>query len=234
VVRKLLSFAVISAVLAAGLAGAQEKPKKLYRWVDKDGKVQFSDTLPAEAVDQARTEINAQSGMATAQVDRALTDEERIAKEKADAEQARAEKDAEQARMTEEAMIASFQTEEDLKRSFQVRLELMQQTLDAIEAGIGSQRASLTGLLAQASEAELAGTPVNAKQVATIRELHSEMVKQQQMLVLKQGELLDLDKELARLIERFRELKAPQPAPAPAPAAPAEAAAEAGAEAPTG
>lgn len=229
-VRKLLSFAVISAVLAAGLAGAQEKPKKLYRWVDKDGKVQFSDALPAEAVDQARTEINAESGMATAQVDRALTSEERIAKEKADAERARAEKDAEQARMTEEAMIASFQTEEDLKRSFQVRLELMQQTLDAIEAGIGSQRASLTGLLSQASEAELAGKPVNAKQVATIRELHSEMIKQQQMLVLKQGELLDLDKELVRLIERFRELKAPKPTapavPTPAPTA------EAGAEAP--
>lgn len=230
-VRKLLSFAVMSAVLAAGLADAQTKPKKLYRWVDKDGKVQFSDALPPEAVDQARTEINAQSGMATAQVDRALTAEERAAKEKADAEKARAEKDAEQARMTEEAMIASFQTEDDLKRSFQVRIELMQQTLDAIEAGIGSQRASLTGLLAQASEAELAGTPVAAKQVATIRELHSEMIKQQQMLVLKQGELLDLDKELVRLIERFRELKAPL-SETTAPAEPATPAA--GAEAPTG
>lgn len=230
-VRKLLSFAVMSAVLAAGLADAQTKPKKLYRWVDKDGKVQFSDALPPEAVDQARTEINAQSGMATAQVDRALTAEERAAKEKADAEKARAEKDAEQARMTEEAMIASFQTEDDLKRSFQVRIELMQQTLDAIEAGIGSQRASLTGLLAQASEAELAGTPVAAKQVATIRELHSEMIKQQQMLVLKQGELLDLDKELVRLIERFRELKAPR-SETTAPAEPATPAA--GAEAPTG
>lgn len=232
-VRKLLSFAVISAVLAAGLADAQNKPKKLYRWVDKDGKVQFSDTLPAEAVDQARTEINAQSGMATAQVDRALTAEERAAKEKADAELARAEKDAEQARMTEEAMIASFQTEEDLKRSFQVRVELMQQTLDAIEAGIGSQRASLSALLGQAAEAELAGQPVMSKQTATIQELHSEMVKQQQMLVLKQGELEHLDQELVRLIERFRELKAPRSESAPA-ATPAEPAAEAGAQAPAG
>ena len=38
---------------------------EVYRWVDKDGKVQFSDALPPEAVDQARTEINATSGMAT-------------------------------------------------------------------------------------------------------------------------------------------------------------------------
>lgn len=222
-IRTLISLAVLAALLAAGAADAQQKPKKLYRWVDKDGKVQFSDALPPEAVDQARTEINATSGMATASIDRALTEEERIAKEKADAEKARVDRDEEQARMTEEAMIASFQTEEDLRRSFQIRVELMQQTLDAIEAGIGSQRASLTGLLAQASEAELAGRPVNAKQTGTIRELHSEMIKQQQMLVLKQGELEDLDAELARLVDRFREIKGQKPGAAPTPAPDADA-----------
>jgi hypothetical protein len=233
-IRTLISLAVLSALLAAGNADAQER-KKLYRWVDKDGKVQFSDALPPEAVDQARTEINSVSGRATASVDRALTDEERIAKEKEDAEKARLEKDAEHARMTEEAMIASFQTEEDLRRSFQVRVELMQQTLDAIEAGISSQRASLSALLAQAAEAELAGTTVGPKQRVGITELHTEMVKQQQMLVLKQGELEDLDAELVRLVQRFRDIKAPRPAveptAAPAPDAAAPAAAE---ETPTG
>lgn len=218
-IRKMLSLAVVAAVLAAGAAGAEEKAKKLYRWVDKDGKVQFSDALPPEAVDQARTEINAQSGMATGSLERALTPEERAAKEAIDAATATATKEAERIRQTEEAMIASFQNEDELKRSFKIRTELLQQTLDAIEAGIGSQRASLASLLADASEAELAGTPVNPKQASGIRELHVEMAKQQQMLVLKQGELVDLDKELARLVERFREIKGAGSAPAPAPAA---------------
>lgn len=208
-IRSLLSLAVISAVFAAGIAGAQDKPKKLYRWVDKNGQVQFSDALPPEAVDQARTEINASSGLATANVERALTAEERAARHKLDTEQALAQKQATQARQTEEAMIASFETEEDLKRSFQVRISQLQQTLNAIEAGIGSQRASLTSLLADASEAELGGQTVNPRQAATIRELHTELVKHQQLLVLKQGELVDLDGELLRLIERFRELKEP-------------------------
>lgn len=226
--RSLLSLAMISAVLAAGIAGAQDKPKKLYRWVDRDGKVQFSDTLPPEAVDQARTEINARSGMATATIERAMTAEERKAYEIAQATQQEASKQAEQVRQTEEAMIASFQTEADLKHSFEVRTAMLQQTLDAIEAGIGSQRASLASLLADASEAELSGRPVNIKQAATIRELHLEMNKQTQLLVLKQGELVDLDQELVRLIERFREIKAPRgnaPAPAATPTVPADAAA---------
>lgn len=213
--RSLLSVAVISTLLLAGIADAQQvKPKKLYRWVDRDGKVQFSDTLPPEAVEHARTEISSQSGMATATVERALTPEERAAQDLIDAALAKANQEAEQVRQTEEAMIASFQTEADLKRSFQVRTSLLQQTLDAIEAGIASQRASLAGLLSDASDAELAGRPVNVRQARTIRELHSEMAKQQQMLVLKQGELVDLDQELVHLVERFREIKGLKDAPA--------------------
>jgi len=216
-IRSIISVAAISALLAAGIASAQqEKPKKLYRWVDKEGKVQFSDTLPPEAVDQARTEISAQSGMATGTVERALTPEERAAQAIIDAALAKAAQEAEQVRQTEEAMIASFQTEADLKRSFQVRTTLLQQTLDAIEAGIASQRASLASLLSDASDAELAGRAVNVRQASTIRELHAEMAKQQQMLVLKQGELVDLDKELLHLINRFREIKGLGDAPAEA------------------
>jgi hypothetical protein len=219
--RTLLSVAVLCAVLAASVAGAADKPKKLYRWVDKEGKVQFSDTLPPEAVDQARTEINSESGMATATVEKALTPEERAERDRLAAIQAEARKELEKVRQTEEAMIASFQTEDELKRSFQVRITLLQQTLDAIEAGIGGQRASLASLLADASEAELEGKKVNARQAATIRELHVEMAKQQQMLVLQQGDLVDLDSELLRLLERFRSMKggeaaAPEPPPAPA------------------
>ena len=224
--RKILSLAVMAAVLAAGAAGAQDatKGKKLYRWVDKDGKVQFSDALPPEDVDQARTEIYDSSGVATGTVERALTAEERAAKEAHEAATASATKEAERVKQTEEAMIASFQNEEELKRSFKVRTELLQQTLNAIEAGIGSQRASLASLLADASEAELAGKPVNVKQARSIGELHVEMAKQQQMLVLKQGELVDLDKELERLVLRFGQIKGegrtPPAPPAPSPPPP--------------
>lgn len=208
--RKLVCLAVIAALLASGGALAQEKTKKLYRWVDKDGKVQFSDTLPAEALEHARTEISAESGRTTGAVDRALTPEEQAEKERLAAEAERAERDAEKERQTEEAMLASFQSEEDLRRSYGLRVTLMQENLNAIEAGIGSQRTSLTGLLAEASESELAGKAVNAKQAAAIREIHAEMVKQQNMLIVKQAELMKLDEELEHLVRRFHELKAPR------------------------
>ena len=74
----LICLAITTSLLAAGTAEAQKASKRLYRWVDRDGKVQFSDSLPPEAVDQARTEIS-ESGRVVADVDRALTAEERAA-----------------------------------------------------------------------------------------------------------------------------------------------------------
>ena len=148
----ILSLAIIGALVATGAAEAQKAPtKKLYRWVDKDGKVQFSDSLPPEAIDQARTEMS-NTGRVVADVDRALTPEEQAA-------------------------------------------------------------------------AELAGKAVNAAQAQTIVQLHREIGKQQQMLIVKQAELVDADRQLAHLLERFRELKrgdAPGDTPAPTPAADAE------------
>ena len=127
----ILSLAVIGAIMAVGTAEAQKKspPKKLYRWVDKDGKVQFSDSLPPEAIDQARTELN-NSGRVVADVDRALTPEERAAADAAAAEADRLEAEAERTRKTEEAMLASYETEDDLRNSQATKVTMLQQTLE--------------------------------------------------------------------------------------------------------
>ena len=54
--RKTLTLAVLATLLAAASAAAQKKDApKLYRWVDKEGKVHFDQVLPPEAVQQART-----------------------------------------------------------------------------------------------------------------------------------------------------------------------------------
>src|SRR3546814_17828959 len=69
---------LLSVVLAAPAVQAQTDPApKLYRWTVKDGKEHYTDSLPAEAVDAARAELNKASGSTVAAIERALTDEER-------------------------------------------------------------------------------------------------------------------------------------------------------------
>ncbi len=58
----------------AAPAGAQDRPaaKKLYCWNQNGARV-CSDTLPPEAVNQARDEFNVKSGMRSAEVQRAMS-----------------------------------------------------------------------------------------------------------------------------------------------------------------
>jgi hypothetical protein len=210
--KAILGAAVLAALLA-GAASAQVKPK-LYRWVDKEGKVHYDDALPPEAVNQARKEFSARSGATVGEVDRALTAEERaqLAAAATAAEEAAA-KEAE-ARHQEEVMLATYSNENDLRRAYGERLDLLKSTLESTDVSIKNVRENLTLMLRQASEAELAGRKVADDRLATIRELHQEFTKQQQFQVNRRVELEALNSEFARVLGRYRELKNAPVAPA--------------------
>jgi hypothetical protein len=214
--------AALAVLLAASGAQAQNKDgKKLYRWVDKDGKVHYDDALPPEAVDQARREFNAKTGTRTGSVDRALTESERAAAAQQQQAEAAAALEAEQLRRNEEAMITSYATESDLRRAYDERISLLKQTLESTDVGLRALRGSLASLLAEASESELANRPVDKKRAGTIRQLHNELLKQQIFQKNRQAELLSLDAEFVRVLQRYRELRAPSlPPPAPVTAPP--------------
>ena len=220
----LLATAVALALATPADARTPQTPKgkKLYRWVDAQGKVQISDTLPPELVGTERREINAGTGRTTGTVERALTPEEKVA---AAAEAARAQDEearlAEQKR-NEDAMLASYLTEEDLKRAYGERISLLKQTLESTDVSLMSLRESLAVQLAHASEAELTGRKVDDKRLAKIRELHNELLRQRTFQGNRHVELMALDAEFVRMLERYRvrrseqaQATAPQPAAAP-------------------
>ncbi len=94
---------------------ADAPAKKLYCWNDKGQRV-CSDALPAEAVNRARQEINARSGMRTAEVERAMTEEERAIAASEDVQRRVDQAAAETRRRTDQAMLLSYPNEEELGR----------------------------------------------------------------------------------------------------------------------
>jgi hypothetical protein len=200
----------LATVLVAAPAGAQEAPKKkLYCW-NEGGRKVCGDALPASAADSARTEISAKSGLATGQVDRALTPAERAAA--AAQAQIEAETQFQQAarRLREHAMAESYATEADLRRAFNERIALLDDTIKASQLSIGGLRQSLISLLRQAGEAELAGKPVPANLTGTIQTQHAELMRQQAMLVSHRKNRTEIDAELGHALQTYRELKAPK------------------------
>ena len=224
--RPLLSLAIAASLIASGLAAAQSKDaSKLYRWVDKQGKVHFDQALPPEAVEQARTEFSTKSGRTLGTVDRALTPEERAAEAAAAQAAVDAAAVANEQKRQEDVMMASYETENDLRRAYGERIGLLQMTVESTEVSIKSLRENLTTLLSQASDTELDGRRVLDDRSKTIRELHVEKMKQQGLQAARRADLTALNAEFARMLSRYRQLRdaatAPATAVAPPPAAPA-------------
>ena len=211
ILRAALPVALLCA-LSAG-AAAQDKPKKLYCW-EENGRKVCGDALPAHAAGAARTVFNAKTGTRTGEVARALTDEERAAAAVAAAEAARTA--AEQAAIDrrDQAMAQSYNTEADLRDAFQERIDLLDETVKASRLGVASLRQSLLGLLRRAGEQELGGTPVAAPAAANIASQHAELRRRERLLAQQLVERAELDHELGRVLERYRELKRPPTAAA--------------------
>jgi len=224
--RPLLSLAIAASLVASGLAAAQKSDApKLYRWVDKQGKVHFDQALPPEAVEQARTEFSIKSGRNVGSVDRALTPEERAAQAAAADAAAQAAAAANEQKRQEDVMMASYETENDLRRAYGERIGLLQMTVESTEVSIRSLRENLTTLLSQASDTELDGRRVLDDRSKTIRELHTEKMKQQELQAARRADLATLNAEFARMLGRYRELRGATTTPpatvAPPAAAPA-------------
>ena len=206
-IHTLIAGAVVLA-LAAPLASAQDaSKKKLYCW-DEGGRKVCGDALPAHAVDSARTEISAKSGMATAQVGRAMSAEERAAAEQAARAARSAATAAEAQKRRDRAMAESYATEDDLRKSFQERIVLLDETVKASQLGIEGRRQTVLSLLRKAGEAELNGKPVGSGLAENIRGQHDELLHQQDVLKQQVLERSLADQDLATALERYNALKA--------------------------
>ncbi len=204
---KVLLTVFLGAALISGVAAQDAKEKKIYRWVDKDGKVQISDQLPPDAVDRARKEYNAKTGSLRNDVQRQLSPAEKaVAEQQAKAEAAAMA--AIKAKRIEQGILINYETEKELQRFFDERTDLLKQTIISLKASIQSRRALLISTLNELGEAEMKGQALDAGKL--------KMLAETQMLVAKQTEQKDrlnvsyraLQAEFALTLEKYRGMKA--------------------------
>ncbi|HYG06131.1 MAG TPA: hypothetical protein VD865_06925 [Stenotrophomonas sp.] len=212
--RAMLGIAVLAVLaLPAHAQSRSNKPaaqKKLYCW-DQNGQRVCSDTLPADAVNQARDEINANSGMRSAEIDRALTAEER-AVAAANAAQQQADLAAEQTRKrTEQALLLTFENEDDLRRVFNERTALIDNNVQTARYNVTSLRDGLITLLRDAGDRELSGRKVPDKLANDIQERHRTLIWQQRLQASFERQRAELDGEIEQILERYRAMKTPNP-----------------------
>lgn len=201
---QLLLIALCAAL--APLAMAQDAAKKLYCW-NENGQRVCSDALPAEAVNRAREEISARSGMRTGGVDRALTEEERALAASDEQQRQVDQAAADTRRRTEQALLSSYQTEEELRRVFNERTGIVDNSIRTARYNVASLREGLVSLLRTAGDQELAGKPVAPKIADSIVSRHRELQRQRLLQASFERQRVELDAEIADILRRYRELK---------------------------
>jgi hypothetical protein len=201
------AVAALTALIAAAalLASFGSAHAALYKWVDEKGVVHYSDTLPPEAVDKARVELNRQ-GIEVKKTDKALTPEQRRAIEQDAQRQKQLAREKEEAARRDRALLSSYSSEAEIdlarKRSLQTIDNVVQSTL-AYSDQLTKRKVEI-----EAKKEELKGKPIIAVLDRELESIDSELVRQAELIAQKKRETEMIVAKYDADKQRWRELSA--------------------------
>ena len=204
--RYIAAMTLTALVAAAALLASPGSARAaLYKWVDEKGVVHYTDTLPPEAVDKARIELNKQ-GVEVKKTDKALTPEQRRASEQDAQRQKDLARQQEEIARRDRALLSSYTSEAEIdlarKRSLQTIDNVVQSTL-AYSDQLNKRKAEI-----ETKKEELKGKPVIAVLDRELESIDAALARQAELIEQKKRETeivvakYDADKQ------RWRELVA--------------------------
>ncbi len=191
--------------VAAMLAVPGPARAAMYKWVDEKGIVHYTDTLPPEAVDKARTELNKQ-GIPVKQTDKALTPEQRRAIEQDAQRQKQLGRQQEDLARRDRALLSSYTSEAEIdlarNRSLQTINNVVQSTL-AYSDQLGKRKVEI-----EAKKEEMKGKPAAAVLDRELESIDAELARQSELIAQKKRETDTVIAKYDADKQRWRELVA--------------------------
>lgn len=203
---KLLQYiAVIGFLLFSSFSMAQ-----FYRWVDENGRVFYSDKLPASDAGKAHDQVN-KNGIPMESFERATTAEERAA-QRAEEEKQAAERKAQAAaearqRAKDKILLDTFSTEADLLYTRNDRLTAIDSLIKLTE----SNNVRLQERLQVSRDTETRLTQANREIpqniLDTTQSLVAQIEKNNLYIVAQKQKYAEISAEFDQDLKRYRELK---------------------------
>jgi hypothetical protein len=182
---------------------ASSGPQKLYKWVDEDGTVHYSERMTEENAGRAVTTINRQ-GAVVKETDRALTKEELAAKQVAEREKQDAAKRAMIERRKNEAVLSSYESEKGIELA---RSRALESNADAIKSAAHNvDTATKKNAELQQRAAAFKDKPVPSKLQQEIEGNETDLKNQQQLLDSKKREAEQINARYDEDKRRFNTL----------------------------
>ncbi|HEY8010223.1 MAG TPA: DUF4124 domain-containing protein [Rudaea sp.] len=204
--RLLIALAIVATSLPLLAANTGQTR---YKWRDAHGGLHYTDTLPAEALQNGYDVVDKQ-GYVVKHVDRARTDEERKADKASAATQASERKQTQEQVKADQQLVSAYASEQDLQAAQQSRLDVIDETIKNVQLSQSDQEKSLSEQLAHAASLERNGKPVPLPVQQQIEVLRKNIYTQKAFIARKQQERVDAGKKSEAEIAHYREVRARQ------------------------
>jgi hypothetical protein len=191
--------------LAALLLLTPAMAKKLYRWVDENGKVHYSDQIPPDQVKVAHEKLNAH-GVVVDKVPRAKTPEEIKAERKRKKEEEKARQAAEEKRKQREKILKIYGSEAEILRLRDERKAALERNIETARANLSLQQRNLQDLLKRAADRERSGKKVSEAFLSQIETVREQIAYQNNYIKNKQKEKGELMKRFDRELALYRQI----------------------------
>ena len=214
---KNLHFRLIipSVVLLALTLSALSKPATagaLYKWIDDNGQIRYSDRLPPSQARKKHQQLNSQ-GVVLSTKEAAKTDEQLAAEAEAarklEEENARLAKLKEAQDKKDQVLLLTFSSEEELGIARDNRLDVLDSVIQLIKKSISTTQQRLDELQGSADTLYLSkGKEVPGGLAQKIEHFTRKLENRNAQLASKLAEQDKINQQYERDVARFRELKA--------------------------
>lgn len=179
---------------------------RMYKWVDEQGRVHYSDRLPPAAVERSREEFDAQ-GNRVEQVERAKTRAEREAEQRA--AEARRQTEAEAARKAavqaraDAILLELHNSEADILRARDRKTGAIDTVIDIMRKQIATNEARLKELRDYKLRHGKSSAKIQDEKAGLLKQIREDTT----FINRKQEERARIMEEYAAKLQRFRELQ---------------------------
>ena len=197
-------------LLPALLVSSSAFGERMYKWVDEDGQVHYSNQLPPEATQRKREVINDQ-GVTVKVYQAPLTPEEKI-EEKQLAELELRKKELAQKRANHDrSLLATYSSKKDMYPARDAKISAVESLIKLTNSRIIAMKSRLLELTEEAADYERSGKQLPASLLSQISNLRKQIERNKEFVEDKKREIEDIRLQFEGDIKRYDELTSEKP-----------------------
>jgi len=206
--RFFISLILISATIVMPCITSPLRAKT-FRWVDENGQVHYSDSIPPQEADRAYSVI-IKEGITVNSVEQAKTKEQLEEDKRLQAQQAEQERLARERANYDRILLDTYTKVGDLEETRDRYIATIERLIDVSEHKLASLNQELEKLNKTAANLERSGKALPADMHQDIVNLQTQIDRENNFILGQRAQQKDLREKFAADIQRFQELKAMQ------------------------